>query len=1145
MGKKETGNALLTDMNHEQAYFQEVTDEVAKTTKDLEKQVKSNKEDVEELIGLFRDGEIELWPTINQMTDDGKRLKENLERSRRVGLKPYFGRIIFDNESLYIGRKSISRNITEQLVIDWRAPIANAYYENGLGKMSFRTPAGDDVHIDLKLKRTFDISEGKLVDFFDSESATNDELLNKYLARNKQAVLGEIIATIQKEQNDIIRLSPKHNVIVQGVAGSGKTTVAMHRISYILYNFGDIVKPRDFYIIGSNKILLKYITGVLPELDVEGFSQMTMEDLFVRLIYEDWDRFRCRIKSLDRDDAAANAKGTSAFFDRLKEFCDKTENEYISDKDVYLDPNMYVEGLENGRSGIYDRRDNPDPRKGEPVKLLSGSAIRLYIDSHSQMSMQSKLDALNEEIRDNVETEIGIKGISYTNREKKAIRLAYDHYLGDKEFKGSIFELYEKFLDSVTDMEITGLKHYYTDLDETEPEKTENLYDSIMNREKDSDEDTDGGLKQKGKPAKASGTEKINFGRTGSGKKTGRNRSEKARILTTDYDIYDLAALAYIYRRIKETEVISEAHHIVIDEAQDYGIFAYRVLKECIRECTYTIMGDVSQNIRYDSGINDWSELRKIYLTDEKDSFMMLRKSYRNTVEISEFATKILDHGDFEVYPAEPIIRHGDEPLILKTEPDEAADVIAKQCADWQRDGLDTIAIVCRNEKEAEKLTDMLKDKTELRDSDLEHAEFGSGIMVLPVALTKGLEFDAVLIYEPSKKNYPVDNRHAKLLYVAATRALHRLTIVYTKSLTELITKPVEANKIRHVVVDERPAGPSAEELRAQEDEFRKVMDENELNSKNEILEKSSRRTAGYLNGVKNDDRKSAGSGTLTGFAGGLGKSDGYKESTVKNKAEKPASGGLKDNPKTKSEDRYKVPDFVRNAPDNILRPSGHGACSFATKWIRKEKDGVYFQSLYGITRICPVAHNVVRISFCRGMNLVLPQEKKFKKFGMTRDFQYKESSQSVEITTKSLLIRFDKYRGAFTFFDSKKNEVLKENQTEPRFVDDRRKPAVCFTNFEISSSNAFHIHSAGEANMKYINEGAYYITPGEGRVPCIIKKDRFAVIPMTESETVFCKKPVLGTFIMQEDEFSDYYLVVADSTEKLLQSYNLVTERM
>ena len=143
-------------------------------------------------------------------------------------------------------------------------------------------------------------------------------------------MLGEIVATIQKEQNEIIRKSPYHNTIVQGVAGSGKTTVAMHRISYILYNYEERFRPDDFYIVGSNRILLNYITGVLPDLDVYGVRQMTMEQLFVRLLYEDWDEKKYGIKSVDQSGKRGKVKGGSQWFRDLEKYCVDLERQMIS-----------------------------------------------------------------------------------------------------------------------------------------------------------------------------------------------------------------------------------------------------------------------------------------------------------------------------------------------------------------------------------------------------------------------------------------------------------------------------------------------------------------------------------------------------------------------------------------------------------------------------------------------------------------------------------------------------------------------------------------------------------------------------------------------------------------------------------------------
>ena len=197
-------------------------------------------------------------------------------------------------------------------------------------------------------------------------------------------------------------------------------------------------------------------------------------------------------------------------------------------------------------------------------------------------------------------------------------------------------------------------------------------------------------------------------------------------------------------------------------------------------------MGDVSQNIRYDSGLNDWQELRELFLKNENDSFMMLRKSYRNTIEISDFATGILKHGDFEIYPCEPIIRHGETPELIRVKEDgenkyAAADKVIELCRKLREEEMFSIAVVCRDKVKSGKLSEYMKNKIDIINLEDENAEYGQGIMVLPVNMTKGLEFDAVIIYEPDKKDYPEDNRHVKLLYVAATRALHKLFIVYSK----------------------------------------------------------------------------------------------------------------------------------------------------------------------------------------------------------------------------------------------------------------------------------------------------------------------------------------------------------------------------
>lgn len=274
---------LKTSKQAEENYLQRTLEIVRRNVENYGREVGRMKEDIDEMLAHYHDNDAEVYTILSNTVTMHDHMKWALERNAKALNKPYFGRIIFHDEaldkeeSIYIGKGGIAQDATHQAVVDWRAPVANAYYESNLGKCSYAAPGDVQIEIDLKLKRTYEIEEGKLLDYFDSEVVANDELLTKYLAKNKQAVLNEIVATIQKEQNEIIRKSPYHNIIVQGVAGSGKTTVAMHRISFILYNYADRFRPNDFYIVGSNRILLNYITSVLPDLDVHGIRQMTME----------------------------------------------------------------------------------------------------------------------------------------------------------------------------------------------------------------------------------------------------------------------------------------------------------------------------------------------------------------------------------------------------------------------------------------------------------------------------------------------------------------------------------------------------------------------------------------------------------------------------------------------------------------------------------------------------------------------------------------------------------------------------------------------------------------------------------------------------------------------------------------------------
>lgn len=698
----------MTERQKEEAHLKWCVGIIRNNIADYEEQVRIMSAEIKEMYEQYRDNDPEIFTQLSNTITMNENVKLALAKNERALKKPYFGRVDIVNEdvgdeTLYIGKGGVMKDSLTVAVVDWRAPIANVYYENGLGECSYMAPGNVSITVELKKKRTYEVDEDRLIDFYDSEVVANDELLTKYLAKNKEAVLGEIIATIQKEQNDIIRKTPYHNVIVQGVAGSGKTTVAMHRISYILYNYGKDFRPEDFYIIGSNKMLLNYITGVLPDLDVHGIRQMTMEQLFIRLLYEDYDKDRMKVTAVS---GHGYIKGRKSWFEALVDFCDRYEDENIAGENVVLDP----ERIE-GEKLFFEKQ-----------VIYTKEQITSYRRESRGISMQSKINGLNERVMARLNNAITGRDVTYPAPARRRITKAYKYFFGKDKWKGSIYELYESFLTEQSQGWCEAL------------EWLSNV------------------------------------------------REQK-------YDLYDLAALAYLYKRIKETDPIREASHIVVDEAQDFGMMAYECLDYCIPKCSWTIMGDVSQNIHFGFGLNDWEELKALMVKGRYDSFGVLSKSYRNTVEISQFAQKILRHGNYQAYPIEPIIRHGKPVTVKRCSQNQTAliDEAVHILMDWQNAAHGTIAVVCRFEQQAEKLGRELGKYIDIEPWNEENMEFTKGIMVLPVSYTKGLEFDAVLIYNPAPADYPVDDGHAKLLYVAATRALHELAVLYDTALTELI----------------------------------------------------------------------------------------------------------------------------------------------------------------------------------------------------------------------------------------------------------------------------------------------------------------------------------------------------------------------
>ncbi|MCQ2508560.1 MAG: AAA family ATPase [Dorea sp.] len=1105
---------MVTQRNLERA-----TENIQKLTGDLD----TLREDVEE------SGEKDLLVLLNTAAAQHKEALRDLSRFEKARKKPYFGRIDFADgktgkeEAYYIGRVGVSRTPSEPVVIDWRTPVASIYYENNMGRGTYTVSSEGTFEVDLKRKRNYEIAHDRLQEFYDLDVVANDDLLTKYLSKNKSEVLGEIIATIQKEQNRIIRRSPKNNIIVQGVAGSGKTTVAMHRISYILFNYADDFRPEDFYVIGSNEILLNYITSVLPELDVYGVRQMTMEQLFIRLLYEDWNKEKYSCHTVDKRDIQNAVKGSKKWFQDLEAFCSRYEESQIPDTDVYL-----------------DKTD---------ILLLDGERIRTFIKERPRMSMQSKRFGLNELLYARYENVILGKHISFTPDEKKAMERKYKNYYARNEWKGSIFDLYMDFLQ-------------YQEYEEG--------YD--LDYSKMTDE-----------PLPMFDAEKM-----------------KGRKLS--FDVYDLAALAYLYKRIKEIDPIREASHVVIDEAQDFGMMAYHCLDYCLRGCTYTIMGDSSQNIHFQYGLNDWNELRQLILPNQGDAFRLLKKSYRNTVEISQFATEILRHGDFSIYPVEPILRHGN-PVEIKYCKGQAS--LTKKTIstikEWQKSGYETIAVICRDEEEAAALSKKLSQYIEIKNPDPATAEFGNGVMVLSVAYTKGLEFDAVLVYDPTIEKYPADNGHVKMLYVTATRALHELSVVHGENLTPLIAEKAPENKHLEAFEEEQ----AIEEEIQREDAKKNVPTEREIIEQRRYygaIEMEARHKIGpkriVAEPLKKEPPVVAERSRVLGEHVSSSRKLAEKEAVLRAREEKAKEPTLKErieaaiaareaerlaeqsagskpdehgriyngrktaeipryqkseeiDPETsvakKLTDRKEEQDarpvnpsnfkFADMPEDRALSIKGHSRPNCAVRWAKKTKTGMEITSSYGVLTITPVSEACVRITFTKGVagnnrdSFWKPEVEKGLKWTA------KESPRALEVATKRLIVHIEKKDGAIRFLSPDRKVILSEKITEPRLVEG----GETWSFFELDKKEKFKIKGLLTTDLRDVSLKCRYFSFGAKklRMPMLLSSKGYAIGVASEKTAMYCGIPMHGQYIYTEgDGKIDYFFMYGGNHENNFRIY-------
>ncbi|MGL4798810.1 MAG: HelD family protein [Cellulosilyticaceae bacterium] len=728
----------------ESAYLEKVQnflkDELIKSDGHIEKQKKALVDIRKEMWlegsrssdDLERAAELNQYVTLEAIeTSKYKHRKEQLHTYEKMQQKPYFGRFDFTEEGelkerIYVGYHNAMNDETyEVLVYDWRAPISSIFYRSELGKASYRAPGGT-MHGEVSLKRQYEIQGGHLQYFFDCNVTITDEILHQALGKNASNHMKNIVESIQKEQDQIIRDRENDLLIVQGVAGSGKTSIAMHRVAYLLYDrLEEGLNHNNIVIISPNQLFAEYIANVLPELGEKNVSHLTMEEIVSTYfgkqlrMYNRNRQIEYIISSKNRDQVRRTIafKGSEVFVTLLDRLVDYYETKLIAFKDMYYDGEL-LETKEALRKGFLNNAI------GMPIgKRLNRIEKRLL----------TKVEHLEKEKREEVYRRVQEEGGQEFEEERAVARI-----LGD--YKQNVIHTMKAFT--------------YVDI--------MRLYRRLFSDHKLLEKLAEGLDLPPNMKSLASYTLKS---------------------LGSEWIPYeDGMALLYLKLKIEGTTHFGQIRQVVIDEAQDYYPLQYHVLARLFKGAQYTVLGDIGQTIEKQEKMDLYDQIIQI-IQPKHALTLSLNKSYRSSYEINAFSKALRDVDDGGI----AFERHDEAPKLMTYDTKEQMYEAMVKCLEtYEREGYETIAILTKTAREARGLYEALQHLVTLRMLTEEDVVLEKGIVVLPIYMAKGLEFDGVLVADVNAKAYH-HGFDKQLLYIASTRALHRLNFFATEEVTPLL----------------------------------------------------------------------------------------------------------------------------------------------------------------------------------------------------------------------------------------------------------------------------------------------------------------------------------------------------------------------
>lgn len=659
---------------------------------------------------------------------------DQLKTLDRLHDSPYFGRIDFleDGEnypdSIYIGMASLMDKADENfLVYDWRAPISSMYYDYTLGQAKYETMDGS-IQGEISLKRQFIIKNGEIEGLFDTGLTIGDHLLQKMLGNHSSTKMKSIVSTIQQEQNRIIRDEKSKLLIVQGVAGSGKTSAVLQRIAYLLYTNRKTLQAGNMLLFSPNPLFNSYVATVLPELGEENMRQTTFQEYAAERIGTQHlieDPFEQMETILTTKDNAIRIEGIQY----------KSSLAFKAFIDNYIDE-LAQQGLQFHDITFQERT------------IVSAEKIQQHFYGfETSISIPNRLEMVAEWLMDKIEEQERYE--QYEDWVTEEIELldkadymdAYHEAQRNQQYEDETFDdvdqEWEILSENVVREHFQPIKEMISDLGFMDVKAS---YNQLFN-----DEKALGSLPKNWKSICKTTLEKLN---------------------NDELFWEDVTPYIYFLDQLQGRKSYTHIQHVFIDEAQDYSPFQFAYLQALFPHCHMTILGDMNQAI-YVHSLTSTSILENV-ATDKQEKIQLMR-SYRSTKPIVEFTRQLIEGGE----QIEPFNRDGDKPtLTIRNNEQELSEKMLDRIHLLQSSGHQTIAIICKTMAESNQAYQQLKSQTTVQLMDQETYTFNKGLLILPAYLAKGIEFDAVIIYDAS--DYSKESER-NLFYTACTRAMHAL----------------------------------------------------------------------------------------------------------------------------------------------------------------------------------------------------------------------------------------------------------------------------------------------------------------------------------------------------------------------------------